>query len=108
MFVSKVKPVTQTHQYESYTTANRYHFYHTMGLFTAQFSSYPLLTAGLFGVGMLMFCSAAYMEGLTELPDLEGASWAEYMKRTKDEHKFVFLMPVGGTCFMLGWLSHIL
>lgn len=100
--------MTQTHQYESYTTANRYHFYHTMGLFTAQFSSYPLLTAGFFGIGMLMFCSAAYCEGLTELPDLEGASWAEYMKRTKDEHKFVFLMPVGGTCFMLGWLSHIL
>jgi len=110
----KVKNSANEYQYHAYSTANRqvnnnycicynlyryfnyyirYHFLHSLGLFTAQFSSYPMVTASLFILGQITFCGGGYLFAIF------------------DEHeakKYSILMPIGGFCFIFGWLSHIL
>ena len=74
-------------------TIIRYHFLHSLALFTAQFATYPMVTASLFILGQLTFCGGGYMFAVF------------------DEHeakKYSVTMPIGGFCFIFGWLSHIL
>jgi len=89
----KVKPWANEYQMHAYSTANRYHFLHSLALFTAQFATYPMVTASLFILGQLTFCGGGYMFAVF------------------DEHeakKYSVTMPIGGFCFIFGWLSHIL
>ena len=74
-------------------TIFRYHFLHSLALFTVQFSSIPKITAALFISGQLLFCVPAYSQGF-------GVITLEDPKK--------YAMPFGGTSFMLGWLTHVL
>jgi len=89
----KVKHMVGEEEFLSYTTANRYHFLHSLALFTVQFSSIPKITAALFVTGQLLFCVPAYSQGF-------GVITLEDPKK--------YAMPFGGTSFMLGWLTHVL
>ena len=71
----------------------RYHFLHSLALFTVQFSSVPKITAALFIAGQLLFCVPAYSNGLGFV--------------AIDDPK-LYAMPFGGTSFMIGWASHAL
>jgi len=71
----------------------RYHFLHSLALFTVQFSSVPKITAALFIAGQLLFCVPAYSNGLGVV--------------AIDDPK-LYAMPFGGTSFMVGWASHAL
>ena len=71
----------------------RYHFLHSLALFTVQFSSVPKITAALFIAGQLLFCVPAYSNGLGFV--------------AIDDPK-LYAMPFGGTSFMVGWASHAL
>jgi uncharacterized membrane protein YgdD (TMEM256/DUF423 family) len=44
------------------------------------------VTAGLIAAGILLFCGALYLMALFSAP-------------------VVFLVPIGGTCFILGWVA---
>merc|ERR1712212_1096114 len=66
----------------SYQTANRYHYYPSFGLFTAQFTKIPSVTAGFFVLGMVLFCGTGYAQGLNVI-DVE--------------HRLKYSMPFGGT-----------
>jgi len=89
----KVKHMVSEDEFLSYTTANRYHFLHSLALFTVQFSSVPKITAALFIAGQLLFCVPAYSNGLGVV--------------AIDDPK-LYAMPFGGTSFMIGWMSHVL
>merc|ERR1712203_103425 len=78
-------------QFNAYQTANRYHYYHSFALFTAQYAAYPVLTASIFMLGMALFCTGGYCTGLGLLGE-------------KDPK--LVAMPIGGISFMIGWLTH--
>ena len=70
----------------------RYHFMNSIGLFTAQFSFNPIVTACLFVTGMAFFCGAGYISAV--VPDEEAK-------------KYTLFMPVGGITLMLAWFTHV-
>ena len=88
--ISKIKWLTSELSLKSYF---RYHFLHSLALFTVQFSSVPRITAALFIAGQLLFCVPAYSNGLGVV--------------AIDDPK-LYAMPFGGTSFMVGWASHAL
>ncbi len=70
----------------------RYHFYHALGLFIValamvQFPASNLVPAGwLFVIGTIIFSGSLYVLSLT------GLRW------------FGAITPVGGICFLVGWI----
>jgi uncharacterized membrane protein YgdD (TMEM256/DUF423 family) len=76
-----------------YRTANQYHFYHALGLFSVAVSATWFGPSRLFGLsgafilaGLILFSGSLYTLSIT------GQRWIG------------LLTPFGGTAFMLGWL----
>ncbi|KAK2580200.1 hypothetical protein KPH14_012462 [Odynerus spinipes] len=70
-----------------FETANRYHFIHTLALLSLPLCRKPSMAAIFFVFGITMFCGSCY-----------------YCAFTSDK-RFSKITPIGGTCFILGWLS---
>ncbi|KAL2712684.1 transmembrane protein 256-like [Vespula squamosa] len=73
-----------------FETANRYHFIHTLALLGLPLSRKPSLVAIFFICGIILFSGSCY-----------------YVAFTNDK-RFSRITPIGGTCFILGWLSLLL
>ena len=77
----------------TFETAARYQMYHGLALFavawaTTQWQSNPITWAGwLFGLGVVIFSGSLYALALS------GMSWLGA------------IAPLGGLCFLMGWLS---
>ncbi|CAB0016801.1 unnamed protein product [Nesidiocoris tenuis] len=74
----------------AFQTANTYHSMHSLALLGAPLCRYPALTGGLMSLGIFMFCGTIYYAAVT------------------GDNRLRKLTPVGGTCFILGWLSMVL
>ncbi|KAG9274515.1 transmembrane protein 256 [Astyanax mexicanus] len=72
---------------ELYSTANTYHFYHSLALLGASQCRKPALAGGILLAGMGCFCGPLYHQALTSDPS------------------FSKLAPVGGVLFIVGWLA---
>ncbi|XP_011502872.1 PREDICTED: transmembrane protein 256-like [Ceratosolen solmsi marchali] len=73
-----------------FNIASQYHFIHTLAIFGIPMCRKPHL-AGLFMIlGKILFCGPNYFYAIT------GCS------------KYNMLNPIGGICFILGWLSLLL
>ncbi|XP_073982643.1 uncharacterized protein isoform X3 [Rhodnius prolixus] len=72
---------------KAFESANRYHFIHTLALLGVPLCRYPSLSGCLFILGLSMFCGTCYYSSLS------------------GDHRFRRLTPIGGTFFILGWLS---
>ncbi|XP_036453497.1 transmembrane protein 256 [Colossoma macropomum] len=75
------------YQKELYSTANTYHFYHTLALLGAARCRKPALAGTVLLAGMGCFCGPLYHQALTGDPS------------------FSKLAPVGGVLFIVGWLA---
>lgn len=78
------------HRKRVFETANKYHFYHTIGLLAVPLCHYPLVTGSLFAAGILMFCGPCYYMSITGKDQLRK------------------LTPFGGVCLIVGWLTMML
>ncbi|XP_014262051.1 transmembrane protein 256 homolog [Cimex lectularius] len=73
-----------------YKVATKYHLIHSLALLPVPLARFPSLTGTLFSLGILLFCGSCY-----------------YKARTKNS-RFSRVTPIGGCCFILGWLSFAL
>ncbi|KAL1140313.1 hypothetical protein AAG570_000245 [Ranatra chinensis] len=74
----------------AFETANRYHFFHTFGLLAAPMCRYPFVSGGFFILGLAMFCGSCYYTAIT------------------GDNRLRRITPIGGTCFIMGWLAMVL
>ncbi|XP_070586291.1 transmembrane protein 256 [Erythrolamprus reginae] len=72
---------------ELYSTANKYHFLHSLALLAVPHCRYPVLAGGILSAGMGLFCGPFYYHALTAQPD------------------FTHMAPYGGSLLILGWLA---
>ncbi|XP_062849383.1 transmembrane protein 256 [Trichomycterus rosablanca] len=75
------------YQRELYSTANTYHFYHSLALLGASRCRKPALAGAVLVAGMGCFCGPLYHQALTGDPS------------------FGKLAPIGGVLFIAGWLA---
>lgn len=75
---------------EIFEKANKYHFFHSLGLLMATQASKPHLVGAGFTFGMLLFCGSLYYTAI------------------KDDRALVKVAPIGGTALILAWLAFIL
>jgi uncharacterized membrane protein YgdD (TMEM256/DUF423 family) len=81
-----------------YETAVKYQFFHVFALLASGilFQSFPnrkiLWSGRLFLVGMLLFCGSLYGLTYLEATGNQSMNWVG------------FLTPVGGLCFISGWI----
>lgn len=81
-----------------FETAVRYQFYHVFallctGILYREFSNKLLRWSGmLFITGMVLFCGSLYLLTYLKINAIEGYNW------------FGAVTPVGGLCFILGWI----
>ncbi|XP_043255679.1 transmembrane protein 256-like [Colletes gigas] len=68
-------------------TANRYHFFHSLALLGLPLCRKPFVTGTFLISGIVLFCGTNY-----------------YSAHTGDK-QFNKVIPIGGVCFILGWLS---
>ncbi|XP_033637795.1 transmembrane protein 256 homolog [Asterias rubens] len=73
--------------FETFQTANRYHFIHTLALLAVPMTRHPMMVGWLLAVGMLGFCGTCYYSALTG---------------TTTFNRFT---PYGGMTLMAGWLA---
>ncbi|XP_015608423.1 transmembrane protein 256 homolog [Cephus cinctus] len=77
-------------QQRVFETASRYHFIHTLALLGLPMCRAPFI-AGIFMLsGMVMFCGTCYYYAFT------------------GEKRFSRVTPIGGMCFILGWLGMLI
>lgn len=87
-----LKPKLPENLFNIYEVGARYHFYHSLALFVVawcivQFSTSSFIIVGwLFIVGIVLFSGSLYVLSLT------GIQW------------FGAITPIGGVCFLSGWL----
>jgi uncharacterized membrane protein YgdD (TMEM256/DUF423 family) len=87
--------LTQNGRLETYELAVRYHFYHVFallltGLLMDKFSGSSLPWASLFFIlGILLFSGSLYTYAIT------------------NKTAFAMITPLGGVCFIIGWVSLI-
>ncbi|XP_076233964.1 transmembrane protein 256-like [Calliopsis andreniformis] len=72
---------------EVFETASRYHFFHTLAMLALPLCRTPYLAGTFLLSGTVLFCGTCYYYAFT------------------GNNKFKTLTPIGGICFMLGWLS---
>ncbi|XP_033227045.1 transmembrane protein 256-like isoform X2 [Belonocnema kinseyi] len=70
-----------------FDTASRYHFIHTLSLLSLPLVRSPLLAGTLFFSGMILFCGPCYYTAFT------------------GDKTYSRFTPIGGSCFILGWLA---
>jgi uncharacterized membrane protein YgdD (TMEM256/DUF423 family) len=81
------------HALAIFETGARYHMYHALALGLTAFAmrdaakSAATVASSFFLAGIFLFCGSLYLFALT------GA------------HAYAFLTPVGGVCFLIGWVS---
>uniref|UniRef100_A0A8C4QEB2 Transmembrane protein 256 n=1 Tax=Eptatretus burgeri TaxID=7764 RepID=A0A8C4QEB2_EPTBU len=73
-----------------YTTANRYHYIHTLALLGVPHCRHPLMAGSLLTAGMVFFCGSCYAHALLENGNVRSVT------------------PFGGMCLIAGWLTMIL
>ena len=82
----------------TFETGVRYQFYHVIALFITgilykDFTNNYLQWAGrLFCLGILLFSGSLYLLSFIELTNMSGLKWVGA------------ITPVGGVCFITGWL----
>lgn len=77
-------------QKKALENGNKHHFFHTFALVLSYKAKFPILTAGLFASGILLFSVPCYFYGFCENSRLRSVT------------------PFGGILFILGWLSFVL
>ena len=83
---------------QTFETGVRYQFYHVIALFITgilykDFTNNYLQWAGrLFCLGILLFSGSLYLLSFIELTNMSGLKWVGA------------ITPVGGVCFITGWL----
>ncbi|XP_051162294.1 transmembrane protein 256-like isoform X2 [Leptopilina boulardi] len=70
-----------------FETASRYHFIHTLSLLSLPLCRVPFLAGTLFISGIMLFCGPCYYSSFT------------------GDKTYSRLTPIGGFCFIMGWLS---
>lgn len=97
-----LKPKLTADHLATYNTGVQYHFYHLLGLcFIAlqyQMNPQKILKRGfyLMLVGIIFFSGSLYLLSAREVIGLSTYKW------------LVPITPIGGVCFILGWLSLLL
>ncbi|KAI4896807.1 hypothetical protein NFI96_029266 [Prochilodus magdalenae] len=75
------------YQRELFSTANTYHYYHTLAMLGASRCRKPALAGAVLLAGMSSFCGPLYYQAITGDPS------------------FSKLAPIGGVLFIAGWLT---
>ncbi|KAF1770555.1 hypothetical protein GCK72_002374 [Caenorhabditis remanei] len=83
-------PSIEERRRTAFDTASRYHLIHSVALLASPSARFPLLTAGLFTTGMLLFCGPCYHYSITGI---------------ESTRKYT---PIGGVTLIIAWLSFIL
>ncbi|XP_076638609.1 transmembrane protein 256 [Colletes latitarsis] len=86
-FAHSKNPKGSIEKREIIETANRYHFFHSLALLGLPLCRKPFLTGTFLISGIVLFCGTNYYSAHT------------------DDKQFNKVIPVGGVCFILGWLS---
>ncbi|XP_014215191.1 transmembrane protein 256 homolog isoform X2 [Copidosoma floridanum] len=73
-----------------FDVASRYHFVHTLALLGSPLCRMPYLTSSFLIAGILLFSGTCYYYAFT------------------GDKSYSRLTPVGGTCFILGWLAMLI
>ena len=71
----------------SFEAANKYHLLHSLALLGVGASRRPNVSGGLFAAGLALFCGSNYAVAFAERKEVGR------------------LAPLGGLCFMAGWLA---
>ncbi|XP_053984513.1 transmembrane protein 256-like [Hylaeus volcanicus] len=74
------------HEQKVFETASKYHFVHTLALLGLPLCRKPFLAATFFMSGIALFCGTCYYSAFT------------------GDKQFNRITPVGGFCFIFGWL----
>lgn len=88
--VLRDNPSIEERRRTAFDTASRYHLIHSLALLAAPSARFPLVTAGLFTTGILLFCGPCYHYSI---------SGAESTRK---------YTPIGGVTLIIAWLSFIL
>ncbi|CAP23355.1 Protein CBG02213 [Caenorhabditis briggsae] len=83
-------PSIEERRRTAFDTASRYHLIHSLALLSSPSARFPLATAGLFSVGILLFCGPCYHYSITGV---------------ESTRKYT---PLGGVTLIVAWLSFIL
>lgn len=70
-----------------FETASRYHFIHTLAMLGLPLCRSPYVAATFLFSGIVLFCGTCYYSAFT------------------GDKQYNRLTPIGGICFILGWLS---
>ena len=95
-----LKDKIATEQLQVFETGVRYQFFHALalivlGIFMDRFPSSPMrLTIQLLIAGIILFSGSLYLLSTRELLGIE--SWKKFLGP---------ITPIGGLCFIAGWLS---
>lgn len=95
------KSVLSTDQLESFKTATQYQFYHALaliavGIIYAHWPDKFMMWSGyLFLSGILIFSGSIYILSTKEISHIHAPFLGP-------------LTPIGGLCFMMGWISFII
>ncbi|XP_012275423.1 transmembrane protein 256 homolog isoform X1 [Orussus abietinus] len=76
-------------QKEVFKTASFYHFVHTLALMGLPLCRAPYIAGTFMVSGIVLFCGSCYYYAFT------------------GDKRFSRFTPIGGTCFILGWLGMI-
>ncbi|MBK7639241.1 MAG: DUF423 domain-containing protein [Bacteroidetes bacterium] len=94
-----LKPKLSIEQLQTYETAVKYQFYHVfalivIGILMQIFPNLKLAIAGdFFLTGIILFCGSLYLLACKDLLGLQSIS------------KFIGpITPLGGLCFIIGWV----
>jgi len=71
----------------AFEAANKYHLVHSAALLGVAATRRPAVSGGLFAAGLVLFSGSCYAAALAERKD------------------FGRLAPIGGLCFIAGWLA---
>uniref|UniRef100_A0A8R1EAD6 Transmembrane protein 256 homolog n=1 Tax=Caenorhabditis japonica TaxID=281687 RepID=A0A8R1EAD6_CAEJA len=83
-------PKIEERRRTAFDTASRYHLIHSLALLATPSARFPLVTAGLFSTGIVLFCGPCYHYSITG---------------SEITRKYT---PIGGLTLIVAWLSFIL
>ncbi|CAL2029252.1 hypothetical protein CAEBREN_08145 [Caenorhabditis brenneri] len=88
--VLRDNPAIDVRRRTAFDTASRYHLIHSLALLASPSARFPLLTAGLFTTGIILFCGPCYHYSISGV---------------ESTRKYT---PIGGVTLIIAWLSFIL